>query len=55
MGKRLVKIARLVQKEPVAAPITRVAADVRAMKMHLLVINLWEMIKPHNPVQVKSL
>jgi hypothetical protein len=45
MGKRLVKIARLDQKEPVAAPTTRVVADVYVMKMHLLVISLQEKIK----------
>jgi hypothetical protein len=45
MGKRLVKIARLVQKEPVAAHTTRVAADVHVMKMHLLVISLRERLK----------
>jgi hypothetical protein len=45
MGKKLVKVARLVLKEPVAALITRVAADVHVMKMHLLAISLQEKIK----------
>jgi hypothetical protein len=45
MGKRLVKIARLVQKEQVVALITRVAVDVHAMKIHLLAISLQERLK----------
>jgi hypothetical protein len=45
MGKRLLKVAKLVRKEPVAARTTRVAADVHVMKMHLLVISLQETIK----------
>jgi hypothetical protein len=45
MGKKLVKVARLVLKEQVAVPTIRVAADVHVMKMHLLVISLQETIK----------
>jgi hypothetical protein len=37
MGKRLVKIARLDQKELDAVPITKVEVDAHGMKMHLLV------------------
>jgi hypothetical protein len=45
MGKRLVKIARLDQKEPVAALTTRVEVGVHAMEMPPLVISLQETIK----------
>jgi hypothetical protein len=40
MGKRLVKIARLDQKEVDAAPTTKVEADARVTKIHLLVSSL---------------
>jgi hypothetical protein len=45
MGKRLVKIARLDQKELDAVPTTKVEADAHEMKIHLLAISLQEKIK----------
>jgi hypothetical protein len=45
MGKRLVKIARLDQKELDAVPITKVEADVHGMKILLLVSSLQVKIK----------
>jgi hypothetical protein len=45
MGKRLVKIARLDQKELDEVPITKVEVDARGMKIHLLVSSLQAKIK----------
>jgi hypothetical protein len=45
MGKRLVKIARLDQKELDAVPTTKVEADAHGMKILLLVSKLQAKIK----------